>query len=56
MTKKKVPRFGGLLLSYLLFFINNTPLLKSRRGFKKVVIKVKCGAVNAHLIFYGGQR
>ena len=49
VPKKKVPRFGGLL-SYLLFFFNNAPLLKSPWGFKKVVIKVKCRVVNFHVV------
>ena len=46
---KKVPVFRDFL-SYLLFFYNNTLLLKSRPGLK-VVVKVKECVAAFHFVF-----
>jgi hypothetical protein len=54
-VKKKSPGFGGPF-EFMVIFFYNTPLLKSRRGFKKVVIKIKEGVVNSHLGISSGQR
>jgi hypothetical protein len=39
-VKKKVPRFSGDF-EFIVILLYNIPLLKSRRAFKKVVVKVK---------------
>lgn len=45
--KQKVPVLPGLPEDYVIVY-NNTPLLKSRKGFKKVVVKVKRRVVDSH--------
>lgn len=46
--KTKSPGFAGTSLSSLVIFYNNTLLLKSRLGSKKVVVKVKECVVDFH--------
>jgi len=47
-SKKKVPVFTGTFLSFFVIFFNNTPLLESRAGSKKVVVKIKGCVVVFH--------
>jgi hypothetical protein len=52
--KKKSPGFGGPF-EFIVVILYNTPLLKSRPGFKEVVIKIK-EAANSHFSYSSVQR